>query len=204
MPRSSSKIANDVATRSRGVSLYLRRIELAYSLKTVSKSDVERAYAGAFMLYTVSVERAIERLFIGLLVGELTSTIRGVKPLITVRSHRIAGNIVRGERKYVDWLPYERHTKKRAESFFANGLPFGLALKPELDALEDLSIIRNAIAHDSKASQKRFESRFVLGKSLPPDQTRPASYLRGPHSAKLRRMDILSSAALSAIKKISA
>ena len=202
MARAASAIASDLTSRVRGQELFLRRIAAAHTAGHISGVDVDRAFAGAFMYCAIACERALEKLFIGLLVGELTSSVRAVKPLITVRSHQVATRIIRAERRYVDWLPYDNQTLKRAEAFFASGKPFSLLSSTGRDALEDMRVIRNALAHDSSSALRTFERRLTVGKSLPPSQTRPAPYLRGAHHGSLTRMDVITTQMLVAMREI--
>lgn len=48
--------------------------------------------------------------------------------------------------------------------------------------MNDLSILRNALAHESTWALTLFERTFTDGKGLPQDQLSPAGYLRGAHN----------------------
>jgi hypothetical protein len=186
----------------RAQELFLRRIVAAHRAGHILTIDVERAFASACIYCAIACERALEKLFLGLLVGTLKSSLRTVKPLITINSHRVAAAIIRGERRYVDWLPYENQTLKRAEAFFSSGRPFSSLSAPGKTALEDLRVIRNALAHESPSALRTFENRLTRGKNLPPNQTRPAGYLRGNHHGTLTRLDVVTAQALGAMREI--
>ena len=171
MPRPSSVIADDVASRARGLDLFLQRIERLHRERKLSKGDVERAYSGGFLEFYAFAERSLERLFLGLLRGRFTSTHAGVRSLITVNSDAVAYAIVTGDRSYADWLPYGRYTAKRAGAYFSAGRPFSVLDKIDVGAFERAGLIRNALAHQSGSANRLFEEKMITGKS-------PRHYLR--------------------------
>jgi len=202
MPRPSSVIAQQVAARARGLDMYLTRIERLHATGQLAARDVERAYAGALLEFHAYVERSIERLFVGLLRGSLTPSSGSVRALITVTSAATARSVVLSERAYVDWLPYKRFTVRRAKAFFSRGRPFVGLDTAEISALEDVSLVRNAIAHQSHSALRKFKERFVNGKALPPNQQRPAGYLRGSHTIGQTRMNHLLSRVVGALSNL--
>ena len=201
MPRQANLVASAAESRLNGLDQYLRRMETAYANRAISKVDLERTYCGAFLQRYIAFEHAIEALFIGLLIGNIRSGLRGVEPLIGVRSHRTAVAILKGDRKFIDWLPYE-NTRRRADAFFSKGQPFSLLTTSQISAFEDMRAIRNAIAHDGGVALKLFKRRMIESKNLPQDQHRPASYLRGMAHGTIRRNDILSANALATLRAL--
>ena len=71
---------------------------------------------------------------------------------------------------YAKWSPAE--VKKRANRWFKDGKPFTPALQGQQSRLDQLIIIRNAIAHDSASAKTKFENivRNEL-QTLPPGTT---------------------------------
>lgn len=191
MPRPAGAVALEVGARARGIDAYIERIERLRREGTLTATDTERAYAGAFLEFHAYVERSIERLFIGLLRGRLSSNIPGVRPLINVNSDRVAYDVVSSERRYAVWFPYDRFTEPRALSFFSRGRPFTTIPTSHKRVFHDLTTIRNALAHQSSSSLGQFRRRFVDGHSLPKSQTRPSGYLRGMHTIGQTRMNYL-------------
>ena len=185
MVRPPSKVADEVASRGRGLTAYVARLDRQFAAHGVGRADLNRVYAGAFVSFATYVERSLERLFLGLVMGRFAAS--GIVPLVEIKSDKVAHAVVRGGRKYVDWLPYEQHTAPRAEAFFASGKPFTELGRPERRVLEHLGILRNAIAHESAHSTRLFRRTFVEGRALPVDQQTPAGYLRGQHSPGLSR-----------------
>ena len=168
--------------------MYLRRIERLHADGAVALRDVLRAYGGAYLEFHGYAEQSIGRLFVGLVVGRLACTSREVMCRVSVNSDAAANDVVRGERSFVDWLPYRRFTVRRAEAFFRGGRPFAELSATDEKVLDQSAVIRNALAHQSSAAIRRFEETFVTGVPLPPVQCRPAGYLRGVHTVGTTRM----------------
>ena len=202
MGKNSSKVATDVAARAKGLDRYLKKIEKLRIKGRLVDRDTERAYTGGFLEFHAYLERSIERLFLGLLQGRLQSSDNSVRAKISVRSHEVTAAIVKGERSYVNWLPYGHHTKRRARAYFAGGRPFDRLDKADLSALEEAAIIRNALSHESASALRLFKSRFVATKNLPPRQHRPAGYLRGSHAFGQTRMCYYLAQGVSIISKL--
>lgn len=153
--------------------------------------DAERAYSGALLEFFAYYERAIEELFLGLIDGRVVSGRASVRPLASVTSPAVARKLVFGGRSYADWLPYDDHLKRRAKLFFAKGDPFTRISETDRRALGEFVIVRNALAHQSRAALKLFEQRVIGGRPLPPREQKPEGYLRGIHTAGQTRMNLL-------------
>lgn len=178
---SATVVLNDVAARARELNRYLGRVEKLHVEGRLSDRDVRRAYAGAFLAFYAYLERSIERLFLGTLMGRYEHRSLSVRPLVSIKSEHVARLAVQGGRDYADWLPWD-HTVRRAAAFLSAGRPFSELSKTHQNAFQRLGILRNAIAHESKSSQKRFRRELIAGASLPASQLTPAGYLRGQHA----------------------
>lgn len=200
--RPANYIADLVQARARGLEAYVARMERLHVAGRLSKSDVLRVHAGAFLLFHSHAERSLEKLFIGTLLGRLEHTDVRVKPLLTVKSPVVAKRIASGGRAYADWLPYKAETVRRANSYLSGGRPFSELAKPDYEALDRLSIIRNALAHDSTAALKAFRASFVDGRPLPPDQQQPAGYLRGQQTLGQSRLSYLLAEATAVFREL--
>src|SRR5947208_2790914 len=106
----ASRIAETLASRANGLDSYLKRMEQLLTSGQIPTQDVERAYSGGFLEFHAFLERSIEGLFVGLLRNRLAHSSSRVRPLITVNSDVVAYKIIKGERRYADWLPFERLT----------------------------------------------------------------------------------------------
>lgn len=201
MARPASRVAADLTAHARGLDEYLRRAERLASQGQIPRVDIHRAYAGAFLSFSVDLERAIEDIFMGLLMGRLVHSQRTVRALVTVRSEVVARKVVRGDRRYVDWLPYKQ-TRDRAEAFFSGGEPFASLSATEVAPFERVRIIRNALAHGSGHAMRQFQRTFTDDLPLPAVQRRPAGYLRGQHSVGQTRFAHLLAEAVQATRKL--
>lgn len=88
----------------------------------VGKRDTEHVYGAIFISACASFEAMVEDLFFKL----LTSRVRcpgSVQSKVAFRSDLAARGVVFGDRKYLDWVPYDL-TVKRAETLFYGGRPF--------------------------------------------------------------------------------
>lgn len=201
MARESSSISEEVASRARGLDRYLMKMEKLRIEGALSELDVERAYTGAYLEFHAYFERAIERLFVGLLDGRLKPARSSIKARIGVSSATVATDVVNGDRTFVDWLPFDR-TSRRARAFFQGGRPFIGLDKQERRDLAEFTTIRNALAHQSRASLRRFSSDLIQGRALPPAQLRPGGFLRGTHTLGQTRMSYQLARAVSIIDKL--
>ena len=74
---------------------------------------------------------------------------------------------------------------------------------PDRKVFERMSLVRNAIAHDSAYALKQFQREFVDGRSLPPEHHRPAGYLRGQHAIGQTRLEYLFAEAVNVLRRLS-
>ncbi len=115
-----------------------KKMEMLLKGRVIVRRDLEQFYEGLFMSSMTYLENWIENLFIGLLVGKIKHHSSSVVPRVSFNSDRIAGEITFGGRRYLDWLPYQKFTVKRAKAFFRNGLPFTNLDKRDIKQLEIL------------------------------------------------------------------
>src|SRR5665811_1179113 len=153
----SSDVFGSCASRAKYVTQYARRIES----RCKSVADRNQVFSGAYVSYLAFFESQIEELFVGLICGKYTHPDSMVKPLVLMPDKTTAKLIVTGGRSYVDWLPYDAHTRKRASSFLADGAPFKGLSNPSRKVLGKSFIIRNALAHSSEHSQRRFKEELI-------------------------------------------
>lgn len=203
MPRRTEDVVDGVRARAVSTSHYLRRIERAKSEGFITDLDAEQAYRGAFLSFHSIVENTIEYLFLGLLRGRVNHRLASVRPLISVRSDSVAIDVVFGGRKYADWLPYSDHTLRRSHRFFSGGMPFSSLNPSDRTDLDELTVLRNALAHESSHALTRFNRTFVHGKALLPPERRPAGYLRGNHAADQTRFEFLAARTARALQSLS-
>jgi len=152
-----------------------KKIERLYSQQLLVRRDVERVYEGLYLDAITSLEATIEDLFIRIVTGR--SSPAGVVVRVSFNSSQVARDVMLGgERKYLDWLPYSR-TEKRAKAFLRGGRPFTRLSSGDKRVLEEMLIIRNAIAHKSPHARKRFQE-FASNFPLISRERTPAGFLR--------------------------
>jgi hypothetical protein len=185
-----SKPATDIADacsrRANFLAGYARRL----ARRCASEADVNQVFAGAYVSYVTYFENQIELLFIGLLTGRLIHSDHKVRAVVAMPNARTAKSLILGGKRYVDWLPFDQHTKPRSLAFFVEGAPFADLSAQHRASLDKASVLRNALAHSSDHALKRFQTVFVDGHSLPPAQQSPAGFLRGAHSLSQNRFEV--------------
>ncbi len=126
----------------------------------------------AFLRSFSAWEAFLEESFILYLWGKDPPRGRTPKRYAYPPTRRVAEQIVVIEgRKYADWSKIH-NVIGRAERLFENGKPYSDALKSQQGKLQDIQIIRNAIAHSSSYSWEKFQRliRRELG-TYPPNLT---------------------------------
>ena len=154
-----------------------KKVERLYSSGKLVRRDIERIYEGLYLDAITSFESTLETLFISYLTGSLSK--RGVIPRVEVRSPTVARDmLLGGDRRFVDWLPYEK-TENRAKAFFRGGRPFTDLDTNKKEVLKHVMKIRNAIAHQSAHAIGQFEKLLdEENLPLPPRERTPAGFLR--------------------------
>lgn len=197
MAEHPSLVAKGVASRA----LWLNRYALRMQRKGLSAADLNQVYSGAFSSYFAFVEQRIEELFLGLLVGRFDYGRPDVVPMAQFHAAADVNSIVFGGRDYADWLPYT-YTVDRAKLFFKDGGPF-VALAPQhKGSLTQLSVMRNAVVHDSRHARRKFKTVFTEGRALRPGELSPAGYLRGQHAAGTTRLEFLFGEGVAAMQAL--
>ena len=169
-------------------------MENQYLIGEFSNQDLAIVYEGLFLNAYIAFESFLEDLFIGLLVSGnygLVSSRRDISPRVEIRSHRIVRETISGinTRGYTSWLPYI-NTKKLAKIYFTGGRPFSEITNNHSNRLDEFRYIRNAIAHNSRSSQKKFVDNVIGNRALLPNERNPAGYLRGMANAQQSRIEL--------------
>jgi hypothetical protein len=139
--------------------------------------DIYQGYSGLYLDLFTEFESFLESLFIGLLTGEYYSCDPAIKRKVRFVPSSMSVEVLYSGRSYLDWMPYPDHTIPRGNRFFENGLPFTKVTQPEKHRLNNLHIIRNAIAHKSPKAQSEFQV-LISNLTLLPHERTPAGYLR--------------------------
>jgi hypothetical protein len=195
-----SSLAERLVRRFATLDRTRRSVESLVVRGELSRRAAERVYEATFLNACTLFEAFLEDSFVAKLV---TGTRTRARPRAAVASHRVARELVYGSRPYVDWLPYEK-TESRARVFFRGGRPFSGLNADDIRLLRTCVAIRNAIAHRSRESRRRFLGT-VRGLLLPPRERTPAAFLRSQLRAappQTRYEDLLASLAAVARKLV--
>ena len=179
MPRNTSVLFHSLTRRLSDLELTRKKVESLAAQGLLAKRDVDTVYEALFLRAFTELEGFIEDLFFGLLARRLRHPSSSVRARVKLKSHMVAREIVLAGDKYVDWFPYERHTKRLAETFFTGGRPFCSLSPADLNELEKLVILRNAIAHRSSHALSTSERKVTRQLPLRPREKSPVGFLRG-------------------------
>lgn len=177
MPRPASNLAVAFIGHLKYLEKTRAKIEALAARGAVVRRDAEQVHVGLYLDAITSFEHLIEDLFIGLLVGRIRCASQVIAPRVSFQSDRVARDIVFGGRNYVDWFPYG-NAEQKARAFFRKGLPFTGLDRTDKTQLEQLLIVRNAIAHKSDHSKRMFEDKVLSSLTLMPRERTPAGFLR--------------------------
>ncbi len=194
--------ATDVALACRKRAKFLDHHSARMLRRSNTAADKNQIVSGTLVSYYAFFERQLEALFMGLLVESLQHPTADVRPLASFPSFEAAQVIVRDGRNYIDWLPFDHHTKKRAAVYFEDSEPFDRLDTSQRRLLEEFGLLRNALAHQSSHSLKRFQTEFVDGENLPTPQCSPAGYLRGDQALGVTRLRYYLSGAVGTMARL--
>lgn len=152
--------------------------------------DLDFIYEIAFLSAYVSFEIFLERQFEALLSGRPYYRKRKVQRRVTVKSERVARDVIKGTNRFPKYLPVDS-LEELAKVFFPGGKPFTLLTNPQKLSLKKGQAIRNCIAHRTRSAQQKFESQVLAGVTLRPSQRNPAGFLRNPVSPHQDRFEQL-------------
>lgn len=177
MPKPTQSLATEFIRRTNILEASRAKMETLCTAGNIAQTDIEQVYAGLFLNTFTEFEALIEDLFLGLLMGKLYSKTYTIVKRVRIKPVSLTQEIVFHGRHYLDWLPYVQFTLPRAKRYFVNGEPFKQLDDAQIKSLQEYHMIRNAIAHKSDNSQKKFQN-IISGLTLLPHEKTPAGYLR--------------------------
>lgn len=167
----------------------IEKISSAGSVYLPNK-DIDIFYEGIFLKSVTLFESFVEEFFVGLLYDryKLNTRKKVQKTIFTERN--LALNYLLNGKSYIDLLPFDK-LAKITQTFFRPDNPFETIPKPSKVILEDIFIIRNAIAHSSFASDNKF-NKFIDSKhsTLPSKQRSPSKFLQSLNTSSQTMLDI--------------
>jgi hypothetical protein len=177
MGKRSSTLLRTFRTKLTNLEGIQQKYENLFGAGDLALDDIYQGYSGLYLDLFTEFESFLENLFIGLLTGDYYSSDPAVKRKVRLLPSSMSVEVLYSGRSYLDWIPYPDYTIARARRFFNDGLPFTKVTQPEKDRLNNLYIIRNAIAHKSPKAQLEFQALISYLTLLPHERT-PAGYLR--------------------------
>lgn len=177
MARPASELADALVGHLGRTNVTRRRCERLFSEGRMKRDDIELVYQGLFLDAVCSFERFVEGLFVGLLCEHVAHPSRRVRTKVRFGAAAVCRQVLAGSRPFIDWLPFDR-TQKLAERFLAEGLPFSEIAANDVGRLQNVSLIRNAVAHRSRHAIKVFENSVLGQVPLLAHERTPAGYLR--------------------------
>lgn len=123
-----------------------------------SKRHKEMVIELAFLRAYLAWEMFLEEAFILYLIGKRPPKGRPPHRYVSPPSRKVAEQLILPEDwQYVKWTVASK-VAKRAERFFRQGRPFTPILQPQVNAFDEMRILRNAIAHWQHSTQEKFKS----------------------------------------------
>src|ERR1035441_8176133 len=154
-------------------------MERLYRTDRIALRDLHSVYEALFIRAVTSFEVFLQEQFVSVMNGKAAyKKVRGVSARMITDSADALTDILLQGRPFLTWLPYEEHTHKRALLYLKDGRPFSDIQKPERETMERITIIRNAIAHQSDHAIKKFNDKIVGTLPLLPQEKKPAGFLR--------------------------
>lgn len=171
----ASKIFGDLERRARRLeNLSLEGLKLrAQGRLTVGSLDA--LFESSLLNLYTAFELFVEDLFYSALLDQ--SGLPNTTGLVTFTDRSQAEMVLLGGRDYLKWLPYGDGVRNLAARLLYQGRPFHRLDRHtyELDMLEEIRRVRNAIAHESASAQGKIGT---LTAGLRPRRRHPAGLLQ--------------------------
>lgn len=110
----------------------------------------------SFLKIFMSWEDFLERTFIRYMCGGHTNSDYAPKRYIQPINLDHALNILRQARRFIDWTR-GNEIIHRSKLFFQDGEPYATTIGASLQQLDEMKVIRNKIAHQSKYATRNFQ-----------------------------------------------
>ena len=114
-----------------------KKIEGVLSSGLIRIRDAETVYAGLFLDAFTNFEIFLERLFLGILSGQVRAH---AKRLLKVSPTSKTKDVLFVGKQYLDWLPYKDKTIERASCFLLTGDPSQIWMRPRCQSLTTIML----------------------------------------------------------------
>jgi hypothetical protein len=155
------------------------------SAQKIASDDLDLIYEALFLRLMTAFESFLEETFFEAIEGKLQySDSRGAK--IVFHKDAVARDLLLGDDDYLKWLPLSNAIKIGARYLF-DDRPFGKFDDSDRSQIGNMVVIRNAIAHRSKAANDKFMSQVIGSRSMLQAEKTPAGFLRSKVSGSPTR-----------------
>ncbi|HUI90616.1 MAG TPA: hypothetical protein VLX68_00075 [Chitinivibrionales bacterium] len=179
------QIQNVFVSRVKTLETTRCKIEFLFSKKDIVLRDVNQCYHGLFLSLVVAFESYLEDAFFHIISSKSRKVKKLFKPVASFSTNNIARKIVHADKKYLDWLPYDK-LKDRFDIYLECNCIFDKLDQHETTALKQISIIRNSLSHCSAYSKKQFIDKVIGNNRVLPIEKTPTGYLRSIYRSSPR------------------
>lgn len=191
MPKNSRLLHLEFQDKVRELNRIRLSFENAFTNGSINRFEITKAYAGLYLDLFTEFESLLEKLFIGLLVGDIFHDNRLISRKVKISPKQNAENVIFGGQKYLKWLPYV-DTINRSSIFLVQGKPFTDLSDQDRNHLNKYLVIRHGVAHKSKKTMTEFIN-LIQGINIPPEDKTPERYLRVvPQGSGQTQLEIIS------------
>lgn len=144
----------------------------------IANRDLELMYDAMFLKSITIFESFIEELFIGLLYDNYKLNTKKKVQKHIFPNRKLVLNFLKHKNSYIEVMPYSK-LKDTSNVFFREDNPFLSISENSKNSLNEIYIIRNAIAHKSQFAELKFKKLMAnKGVSSPKIYNSPARYLK--------------------------
>lgn len=165
------------------------RMESLYAQARIKLVDLHSTYEALFLRGVTSFEVFLEDLFVGILRRKLTYPKSRVSLRMVAANDKALMEILLQNDKYLSWMPFKR-TEERAKMYLVGGRPFSDLEEGDRQTLTTITIIRNAIAHNSTHARAEFAKKVIGSRALLKVEKSPAGFLRSQANPTQKRFEI--------------
>lgn len=153
------------------------RMENLYRAREIALRDIHSVYEALFLRAVTSFEVFLEELFISILEERIKYRGKRVSLRMKATSKKALLEILLQGDKYLTWLPFN-NTTDRAKLYLEGGRPFSELSEGDRSIIKTITVIRNAIAHNSPHAAREFERTVIGSQALLRGEKKPAGFLR--------------------------
>lgn len=173
-----SPALNDLIRSLQRLDYTRNRMEALYQGGKIPLRDLHSVYEALFIRAVTSFEVFLQEQFLAILKGTVKyKQNRRVVVRMTATPSSAAMHILLQGRGYMTWLPYDS-TEQRAQVYLKDGRPFSDVGTADKGAMNSITTIRNAIAHQSLHALKQFQDKVIGNLPLLRGERNPAGFLR--------------------------